>query len=366
MDPTTWWQLLGGLAALAAGAEGLVRGASRLASRFGVPPLVIGLTVVAFGTSTPEMAVSSLAAVGGQADLAFGNVVGSNIFNVLFILGLSALVAPLVVDSRLVRLDVPVMVATALLAAVFSLDGTVGRLDGLLLLALLAGYTAFQVGQARREGAAVRAEFAQEYGPPAPGDGRGAPRRGGWLRDAAFVAAGLGLLLVGSDLLVDGSVSLARALGLSELVIGLTVVAAGTSMPELVTSLVATIRGERDIAVGNVVGSNIFNVLGVLGLSAAISPRGVPVPPSALAFDLPVMLAACLACLPIFFTGRRIARWEGALFLGYGLAWMVTLVLQAERHDALAGWNGVMLGWALPLTAVTLGVLAWREFREGA
>ena len=366
MDPSTWIALGSGLALLVAGAEALVRGASRLAARFGVPPLVIGLTVVAFGTSAPEVAVSTVAAVAGQPDLAFGNVVGSNLFNILFILGLSALIAPLVVDAKLVRLDVPVMIVTALLAGVFALDGTVGRVDGLVLLALLAGYTTFLVTQSRREGAAVQAEFAREYG-PAPGAGDEARRgRGRLALEAVLVVAGLGLLLLGSHLFVDGAVSLARALGLSDLVIGLTVVAAGTSMPELVTSLVATLRGERDIAVGNVVGSNIFNVLGVLGLAAAVAPGGVPVPPSALAFDLPVMLAASLACLPVFFTGRRIARWEGALFLAYGLAWMTTLVLQAEQHDALAAWNGAMLGWVLPLTAVTLVVVAWREYRARA
>jgi cation:H+ antiporter len=344
--------LAGGLLLLIVGAELLVRGASRLATSFGVSSLVIGLTVVAFGTSAPELAVSVLAARKGQADLAFGNVAGSNIFNVLFILGVAASLAPLVVARQVVRQEVPVMVAVTGLAWLLARNGAVGRGEGLLLVAGLAAYTWLQIVQGRR---AARAEAVA----PAPAR----PRR----LLAAFVAlGGLVLLLLGSRLFVGGAVGLARLLGLSELVIGLTVVSVGTSLPEVATSVLATIRGERDIAVGNVVGSNIFNLLGVLGLSAAVAPPGVPVAPGALAFDVPVMLAAAFACLPIFLTGHRIARWEGFLFVAYYGAYLAYLILAAASHDALPRFSAIMLTYVLPLTAVTLAVTVLRALRRDA
>ncbi|MCK6461423.1 MAG: calcium/sodium antiporter [Planctomycetes bacterium] len=346
---------LGGLLLLIVGAEVLVRGASRLAASFGVTPLVIGLTVVAFGTSAPEMAVSVQAARAGQADLAFGNVAGSNIFNVLLILGLSAAVAPLVVARQVIRQEVPVMIGVSLLAAYLALDGTVGRTEGLLLVALLAAYTAFQVVQGRRAGNGA--------GSPAAASAEAGARPGRLLAGAGVIA-GLALLVLGSRLFVGAATDLARLLGLSELVIGLTIVAAGTSLPEVATSVLATIKGERDIAVGNVVGSNIFNLLGVLGLSSAVSRAGVPVAPGALAFDVPVMVAAAVACLPIFFTGHRIARWEGLLFLAYYGAYVGYLVLAATRHDALHDFTWIMVAYVLPLTVVTIGVTVLRALRE--
>jgi cation:H+ antiporter len=341
--------LAGGLLLLIVGAELLVRGASRLARSFGVSPLVIGLTVVAFGTSAPEMAVSVQAAWKGQADLAFGNVAGSSIFNVLFILGVSACLAPLVVARQVVRQEVPVMVAVTGLAWLLAADGAVGRGEGLLLVLGLALYTCIQILQGRR---AARDEPASPVPPPR----RALP--------ALAVLAGLGLLVLGSRLFVGGAVELARILGLSELVIGLTIVAAGTSLPEVATSILAAVRGERDIAVGNVVGSNLFNLLGVLGVSAAVAPAGVPVAPGALAFDVPVMFAAAVACLPIFFTGHRIARWEGLLFLGYYGAYVAYLILAAASHDALPRFSAIMLSYVLPLTAVTLAVTVLRALRQ--
>ena len=358
MNAITLLLFIVGLVLLVVGAELLVRGASRLAAALGISPLVIGLTIVAYGTSAPELAVSVQSSWAGQADVAVGNVVGSNIFNVLLILGLSALITPLVVAQQLVRWDVPLMIGVSGLLWALALDGRIGRLDGAVLFAGAVAYTVLAIRQSRRESAEVRAEYAQEYG-EAPA------RSGSLLLQIGLVAAGLVLLVLGSRWLVDGAVVIARVAGLSELIIGLTVVAAGTSLPEVATSVLASLRGERDIAVGNVVGSNLFNILTVLGLSGVIAPDGVPVADAALGFDIPVMTAVAVACLPIFFTGYLIARWEGALFLAYYVAYTGYLVLNARQHDALPAFNSVMLWFALPLTAVTLVVLAIRALRAG-
>ena len=351
------WFVLGG-AALVGGAELLVRGASRLAIAAGISPLVVGLTVVAFGTSAPELAVTVSSAYAGQADVALGNVVGSNIFNVLFILGLSALIAPLVVAQQLVRMDVPLMIGASVLALLLGLDGRIGRLDGLLLFAGIVAYTFFLIRQSRRETASVRVEYEEAFG----GEAR---ERSSWPLNVGLIAAGLGLLVLGSRWLVDAAVTTAQALGVSELVIGLTIVAAGTSLPEVATSVLASLRGERDIAVGNVVGSNLFNLLAVLGLGSLVAPDGVPVPPGALSFDIPVMIAVAVATLPVFFTGYTIARWEGAVFLGYYVAYAVYLVLDATEHHALDEFGAAMAWFVLPLTALTLVIGVVRAVRRG-
>lgn len=340
---------------LIAGAELLVRGASRLAGSLGISPLVIGLTVVAFGTSSPEAAVSVGSALGGQADIALGNVVGSNIFNVLFILGLSALVAPLIVSTRLVRIDAPLMVGVSVLLLVLALDGSLGRLDGLLLFGGVVAYTLLALRESHREGAEVPVVYEQEYDAGIQGK-RVAVQVG-------FVVVGLAMLVLGSRWLVDGAVAIASAVGVSELIIGLTVVAAGTSLPEVATSVLAALRGEREIAVGNVVGSSIFNILMVLGLTGLVSPDGINVASAAISFDIPVMIATAVACLPIFFTGHRINRWEGLLFLGYYVAYTLYLFLDATRHAALPAFSFAMLAFVIPLTAVTLAVVAARSLQ---
>jgi len=346
-----------GLLLLVLGAEALVRGASRLASALGISPLVVGLTVVAFGTSAPELAVSIGAALSGQASIALGNVVGSNIFNVLFILGLSALIVPLAVSQRLIRLDVPLMIALSVLVLVLSLDGVLGRGDGVLLAAGLVAYVGFSVRQSRRETSEIRAEYAKEVG-VGPGT------TGGWLKNAGLVLGGLALLVLGSRWLVDGAVSFARHLGVSELIVGLTIVAAGTSLPEVVTSIIAAVRGERDIAVGNVIGSNLFNILGVLGAASIVAPAGIEVSPAVVGFDLPVMIAVALACLPIFFTGGVISRREGGLLLGYYVAYTLYVVLAASHHDALPRFSVVMLYILIPLTALSLAIAPLLELRR--
>ncbi|HWH72785.1 MAG TPA: calcium/sodium antiporter [Methylibium sp.] len=345
-----------GLAALVAGANALVRGASKLALSLGLSPLVVGLTIVAFGTSAPELAVSAGAVLDGRTDMALGNVVGSNVFNVLFILGLSALITPLVVDMQLIRQEVPIMVGASLLLAVLCLDDRLGATDAALLLVLMAAYTVFLVVQSRRQSQAAQDEYAAEVRPAEPG---------GW--DArlpaqiGLVLAGLALLVLGSGWLVEAATSFARALGVSDLVIGLTIVAAGTSLPEVAASVTAALKGERDIAVGNVVGSNTFNILGCLGVSGLLAGgAGLAVPPAVLNFDLWVMIAVALACLPVFLTGREIARWEGAVFVGYYLAYVSYLILAAQQHDALPAFSAAMLGFVVPLTLVALVVAVIR------
>lgn len=312
-----------GLALLVGGAEALVRGAVRLASAAGVSPLVIGLTVVAYGTSAPEMAVSLKAALAGQADLALGNVVGSNIFNVLFILGVSAAITPLLVNRQLLRFDLWVMLLVSGLTWLLGRDGQVGRLDGVLLVAGIVVYTVWSIWQSRRENAAVQNEFVREFARPHR------RRLAGALISSGLVTLGLGLLVIGARWLLTGAVGIAGALGASELVIGLTIVAAGTSLPEVATSVVAALRGERDIAVGNVVGSNIFNILAVLGVAAVAGPAGVGVSPTALRVDVPVMIVVAVVCLPIFYTAQRIDRWEGWVFLAGYVAYTGYLVWAA-------------------------------------
>ncbi len=343
-----------GLGLLIVGAEGLVQGASRLAARLGIPPLVIGLTVVAFGTSAPELVVSLKAALDGQAGIAMGNVVGSNIFNVLFILGVSALIVPLAVAQQLIRLDIPLMIVLSLVVLVMTLDGSVGRLDGGLLVLGLVVYTVFLLWQGKRQAASDEPAADHE-----------ALARPGW-HDALYVLGGLAMLVAGSRRFVDSAVTMAGWFGVSDQVIGLTLVAAGTSLPEVVTSIVAALRGQRDIAVGNVVGSNIFNLLGVLGITALIAPAGIAVTQAMLSLDLPVMVAVAVACLPICFTASAIDRWEGAVLLGYYVAYTAYLVLAATHHDALAGFSALMLYFVLPITALTLAVLVVPELRRRA
>ncbi|PKL99328.1 MAG: sodium:calcium antiporter [Gammaproteobacteria bacterium HGW-Gammaproteobacteria-9] len=358
MTLMTFVYLIAGLVLLVAGAEVLVRGAAKLAAQFGISPLVIGLTVVAFGTSAPETAVSVQAALNGSGDIAIGNVLGSNIANVLLILGMTALVAPLVVSRQLIRLDVPIMIGASLVTFGLAWDGELSRIDGALLFTAVVIYTLFLIIGSRREKAAeVDDEFAKEFGLDEPAK----PHAG--LINAGLVIAGLVLLVVGSNFLVEGAVALARALGLSELVIGLTVIAIGTSLPELATSIMAAFRGERDIAVGNIVGSNLFNLLCVLGLASLVSPQAISVSPNALAFDFPVMIAVAVACLPIFFAGYSINRWEGALFVAYYVAYTLYLVLTSTGRPFAETFGDAMLGYALPLTAITLLVIAGRAWK---
>jgi cation:H+ antiporter len=344
-----------GLVLLVFGADWLVKGASRIAAASGISALVIGLTIVAYGTSAPELAVSVKAAWSGQADLAVGNVVGSNIFNVLFILGLSAMITPLVVAAQIIRIEVPIMIGVSVLAYLMALDGGIGKLDGAVLFAGVVAYTVAQIRQSRKESAAVKAELGADVSPDSGAS---------MLTSLGWIALGVGGLVLGSRWLVDSAIVFARVMGVSELVIGLTIVAAGTSLPEVATSVVAALKGERDIAVGNVIGSNIFNILSVLGLSSLVSPSGIPVDSAVLAFDLPVAIAVAIACLPIFARGARIERWEGAVFFGYYVAYTTYVVLAAQQHDALPLFSSAMQWFVIPITLLTLGVVSWQYTRN--
>ncbi len=346
-----------GLILLVAGAELLVRGASRLAVAAGISPLVVGLTVVAFGTSSPELAVSVQSSLAGNADIAIGNVVGSNIFNVLLILGLSAAVAPLVVAQQLVRLDVPLMIGVSLLLWLFCADGSLARWEAAILATGVVVYTVFLIRQSRREQRAVEEEYEQEFSQ--------APIRSPWqwLLNIGLVAVGLVLLVLGSRWLVNGATVFAEALGVSQLVIGLTVVAAGTSLPELATSVVASLRGQRDIAVGNIVGSNLFNILAVLGVAGSVSPNPIPVSQHAINFDIPIATAVAVACLPIFFAGYRITRWNGWLFLFYYIVYTVYLILRTTESPVLPLFAQALLFFIVPLTVVALAVITMNAIR---
>ncbi|UCE31198.1 MAG: calcium/sodium antiporter [Burkholderiales bacterium] len=348
-----------GLVALVLGAESLVRGSSRLALGLGISPLVVGLTIVAFGTSAPELAVSVGAVVSGRTDIAIGNVIGSNVLNVLLILGVSALIVPLVVHAQIIRQEVPVMIGASVILVAMVMDGTLGRIDALVLVLLMLGYTVFLVRQSRAASASTRDEYAGELRHSSRWD----RHRGVQL---LLVLVGMALLVVGARWLVEAAVEVARGLGISDVVIGLTVVAVGTSMPEIATSLIAALRGERDIAVGNVVGSNTFNILACLGAAGLFAADGLVLAPSVLNFDLWVMVAVAVACLPVFVTGNEIARWEGALFVAYLVAYMLYLVLNAQHHDALPAFSAVMLSFVIPLTVVTLVIVLVRTLAQGA
>ncbi|MCL4204471.1 MAG: calcium/sodium antiporter [Pirellulaceae bacterium] len=354
--------VLVGLVVLVTGGELLVRGAARLAALARISPLLIGLTIVAFGTSAPELAVSMRATWFGQSDVAIGNVVGSNIANILMILGLSACVAPLVVSSQLVRFDVPLMALASVAVWILGSDGQLTRWDGAILFGTLLIYVVWSIRASRREVPEVQDEFAKHYVAP--------PRAGtrDYLLQGGLLLVGLCLLTLGSSWLVDGAVQLATLFGVSQLIIGLTIVAVGTSLPELVTSIIATMRGQRDIAVGNIVGSNLFNILCVVGLTATIVPAGLEISPQAIRFDLPIMIAVAVACLPVFFTGHRIDRWEGAVFFGYYLVYLTYQVVAATNPTVPLAFTVLVFGFALPLTAITLivSVVHALQQRSGA
>lgn len=351
--------VLAGMAVLVVGAEALVRGASRLAAAAGVSPLVIGLTVVAYGTSAPEFAVSVRDAVSGSGEVAVGNAVGSNIFNVLAILGVSAAVGGLVVHRRLVRVDVPLLLAVTAGVWWLAADGSISSVEGGVLVAGIVVYSVISYLLGRREPAAVTEEFDKEFGAvPNPG-GRA------WPAAAGLVGIGLVGLVAGAQLLVSGATSIAEDLGVSPLIIGLTVVAAGTSLPELATSVIATRRGERDIAVGNIIGSNLFNLLAVLGASA-LAGGGIDVPAGAIMTDLPVTLLVTCIALPALALGLSVARWEGILLLAAYLGYVGYLILDATGNPAApAGRLWLLASLALLAVAVTVIGLAI-ERRKGS
>lgn len=357
MTPIILLQAVLGFILLVAGAEIMVRGAAELAARFGIPPLVIGLTVVAFGTSAPELAVAIQAALNDQADIAMGNVVGSNILNILLILGLAAMITPLIVGSRIVRTDVPILIGVSLLFFALAFDGRISVLDGMVLFGGSLVYTVFAIFSAKREAANPSTAADNADKEENPKDSHPAI-------SLILVIVGMAMLVLGADFLVASAIAIARWLGVSELLIGLTVISIGTSLPELATTVVAAMRGMRDMAVGNVVGSCLFNILAVTGAAAVFSGNGLNVDPALIHFDLPIMLAATIACLPIFATGHLIARWEGLLFFLFYLAYVTYLIMATHSTESVELMHRAMLGFVIPLTFITLLLLWLAELRK--
>jgi len=349
--------LIAGLALLVFAADWLVQGSAKIAAAVGISPLIVGLTVVAFGTSAPELAVSVMSAFKGETEIAVGNVVGSNVFNVLVVLGLSAVIIPLVVNQQLIRFDVPVMIILSFGLYGLSMDGMLNRVDGMILVAALLGYVLFLLRQSKRErNAAVLNEYEEEFG-----DAGKDPQ---WLKNICLIVVGISGLVLGSKWLVDGAVDIAKHFGVSELMIGLTIVSIGTSLPEVATSVMAALKGERDIAVGNVVGSNIFNIVSVLGLSSVVAPGGILVPQAALDFDLWVMIAVAVAALPIFFFGYRIGRGGGIFFLTFYLAYMAYLILEAQGAAIFPAYRELMLIYVSPVVAIILLIILIKAFKQ--
>ena len=347
-------EIVVGILLLFGGGELFVAGSVAISLLLGIPQIVIGLTVVSLGTSAPELFVSLISTLqggsGGDA-LAVSNVVGSNIFNVLVVLGASALVMPLRVKSRLVRRDVPLLLGVSMVTWGMASGGRLTWQAGLALLTGTVLNLLWEMRSAKEESAEVQEEFENEGQASAP-------------VAAIKLAAGLGLLIWGSQLLVKGATAAALGLGVSETVIGLTIVAAGTSMPELVTSVVAAYRGKADLAIGNVVGSNLLNQLLILGICATVSgSRGLGVDPLIVARDFPIMVLTTLACVPIFWSGGVITRLEGGVLLGlYGLYLVEQLVLN-KAPAAVDEFRLVVLVAVLPavLVFVTWSTLAWRR-----
>ncbi|MBK0061167.1 calcium/sodium antiporter [Pseudomonas sp. S44] len=342
-----------GLVLLVIGAELLVRAALRLATRLHVRPLIIGLSLVAFGSTAPQLTVSLQAAYQGAPDVAVGSVIGSNIFNVLVILGLAALIIPLRVSRQLVRLDIPLMIAASAVVYLLAANGELGRLEGALLLLGLLGYLGMLWHQSRH--------YSRTY--PAPDAARRSPGRF-WSTVVLQTLFGLVLLSLGGHLLLEAAVEVATDLGLSERIIGLTVVAVCTSLPELAAALIAALRGEREIAVGTVIGSNLFNLLAVLGLTALTTPEPLTISPNALAFDLPVMLGVAVLSLPVFYSGYRITRAEGLVFLALYLAYGLHVVAFTTGMPLAGRLERLMLFYVMPVLAVVLLYTTLRAWRR--
>ena len=349
-----------GLVCLVGGAELLVRGAAAIASRLGISPIVIGLTVVAFGTSAPELAVSVNASLGGKSDVAFGNVVGSNIVNILLILGLSATVGALAVTQRIVRLDVPILIGVSFVALLMGIDKKFSRIDGIILVSAAIAYTVWLIRTSRAESKEIDAEYTEAIDILEEGVVK-LPL----ITQFLFVLGGLVVLVLGSQLLVNSATKIAESFGVSELVIGLTIVALGTSLPELATSVMASIRGERDIAVGNVIGSNLFNIMLVLGMSSVVSSNGVAVQESAIRLDIPVMIGATIVLLPICWNGFQIKRWEGFLLVGFYALYVAYLLLDTNDHSATSVVGpAVFLVASLSVLGFSVtGYQGWRRHR---
>jgi cation:H+ antiporter len=319
---------LGGLVVVVLGAEMLLRGATRIATLLRISPIVIGLTVVSVGTSAPELAVGLTAAHEGKGPLAVGNIAGTNIVNILLILGLSAAIRPLPTRSLSVRLDVPVMIATAVALLVMAMDGVLTRAEGLGLLLAAVVYTVALVQLSRQEAPDTRLAFRDALAAQAPPRLNLPTGAAAWAWNGALLLAGMALAVLGAELLVAGAVELAKAYGVSDAFIGLSIVAIGTSAPELVTTMISTLRNDRDVAIGNLIGSSIYNVLVILGLTMVAAPTsGVDVSAEVLWIDLPLAALVAIVCLPVFRSDRLVSRREGIGFVLAYAAYLGSLLL---------------------------------------
>lgn len=327
MDLQSSIVFISGLVIIILGAEFVLRGAARLASRLGIKPIIIGLTVVSIGTSVPELAVGITAVSEGSGALAVGNIAGTNILNILFILGLSAAIKPLPLQLLSIRFDVPVMIVSAIALFVMSLDGRLSRIEGVILVLGAIAYTIALVRISRMESSEMREEFAEEFGQKALLKKSNTALS--WTLNIVLLIAGLGLCVLGAQLLVEGAVSIARSLGVSDAVIGLTIVAIGTSAPELATTVMATIKDDRDVAVGNLIGSSISNILFILGVTCVVASNGVDVSQDVLWLDLPLAALVAIACYPVFRSDRMVSRKEGIAFVSAYLLYMAFLLYRA-------------------------------------
>lgn len=309
--------VVAGLAVLIAGAEMIVRSGSNLAARIGVSPLIIGLTFVALGTSAPELGVGIRAAIEGRGSLAVGNIAGTNTVNILLILGLSAALRPLALHLQTLRLELPGIVVASVALGLLAADGRLSRTDGVLLLALGLAFTVLVIRAARQEGLAAKRAFAASLGV----SGLRAVSKGA-AAEAFILTLGVAIIVGGAHLLVDGSVALSRLWGVSDAFIGLTVVAIGTSAPELVTTVVSTIRNNRDIAVGNLIGSSVYNILIILAITCVVPVTPVVVEQALIYIDIPVMIAVAVVCVPVFYSGRQVSRVEGMTFVSVYLVYL--------------------------------------------
>lgn len=312
-----------GLLTIILGAEMILRGSSYVATILGVKPMIIGLTIVSLGTSAPELAVGLTAVSEGKSDLAVGNIAGTNMLNLLFILGLSAAIKPLKLQTLSIRLDVPVMMAAAIVLFIMSLDGTLTRTEGILLLLGGIAYVFALIHFSRKASPGQKKEYAEEFGKNTI---KGKISVGRIILYSLILLGGIALAIIGAEWLVDGAVDIAESMGVSDAIIGLTIVAIGTSAPELVTTIIATIKDDRDVAVGNLIGSSISNIVIILGIICIVATNGVTVSSAILWLDLPLAAAVAIVCYPVFKTDKTVSRKEGIAFVSAYMVYMLTLI----------------------------------------
>jgi cation:H+ antiporter len=346
---------LAGLGLLVMGAELLVRGSTRLGELAGLSPLVVGLTIVSFATTAPEATVSITAASSGRGELALGNVLGSNIFNMLVVVGAAALITALPVTSITVRKDVPVLIIATAVVLLFAINGTVAKWEAVLMLLALVAFISFSVWQSRRDSHPTAGSMIRRT------------RRAAMREISLGSTLGLGgavLLVFGSRLFVDSASTIAAELGVSELIVGLTVAAVGTSAPELTTSIVAAVKGQTDVAVGNAIGASIINLLGIVALSSLVSPGGLAVPNNAIQLDFPVALSVAVMALPMAMIGMRIVRWKGAFMITYYGVYVAVLIIDSVSDGLVEKFSVVMLAVVLPATVAAAAYGVFRANRR--